>query len=76
MNWRRPKVGANGGRVLLIGLLTGAYAAVVAYAGFLISTFIYLLLFGLVGGGEAPAPFAPLRGPGARCHLSGLLHVL
>jgi len=45
-----PLVGANRRRVLLIGLLTGVYAAVVAYAGFLISTFIYLLLFGLVVG--------------------------
>ena len=45
-----PLVGANRRRVLLIGLLTGAYAAIVAYVGFLISTFIYLLLFGLVVG--------------------------
>ena len=45
-----PLVGANRRRVALIGLLTGAYAAVVAYAGFLITTFIYLLLFGLVVG--------------------------
>ena len=45
-----PLVGANRRRVLLIGLLTGVYAALVAYAGFLISTFIYLLLFGLVVG--------------------------
>ncbi len=45
-----PLVGANRRRVMLIGVLTGAYAAVVAYAGFLISTFIYLFLFGLVVG--------------------------
>jgi putative tricarboxylic transport membrane protein len=45
-----PLVGANRRRVVLIGLLTGAYAGVVAYAGFLISTFIYLLLFGLIVG--------------------------
>lgn len=45
-----PLAGANRRRVLLIGLLTGAYTAVVSYAGFLISTFIYLLLFGLVVG--------------------------
>ena len=45
-----PLVGENRRRVLLIGLLTGAYAAVVAYIGFLISTFFYLLLFGLVVG--------------------------
>ena len=45
-----PLVGANRRRVVLIGLLTGAYAAVVAYVGFLISTFIYLFLFGLVVG--------------------------
>lgn len=45
-----PLAGANRRRVLLIGLLTGAYTAVVSYAGFLITTFIYLLLFGLVVG--------------------------
>ena len=45
-----PLVGANRRRVLLIGLLTGAYAAIVAYVGFLISTFAYLLLFGLIVG--------------------------
>ena len=43
-------MGANRRRVMLIGVLTGAYAGVVAYVGFLISTFIYLLLFGLVVG--------------------------
>ena len=45
-----PLVGANRRRVLLIGLLTGAYAAIVAYVGFLISTLAYLLLFGLIVG--------------------------
>lgn len=45
-----PLVGANRRRVLLIGLLTGTYAAVVSYVGFLISTFAYLLFFGLVVG--------------------------
>lgn len=45
-----PLVGANRRRVMLIGVLTGAYAGIVAYVGFLISTFIYLLLFGLVVG--------------------------
>lgn len=45
-----PLRGANRRRVVLIGILTGAYAAVVAYAGFLISTFTYLLLFGLAVG--------------------------
>ena len=45
-----PLVGANRRRVVRIGLLTGAYAATVAYVGFLISTFIYLLLFGQVVG--------------------------
>ncbi len=45
-----PLVGENRRRVVLIALLTGAYAAVVAYAGFLISTLIYLFLFGLVLG--------------------------
>jgi hypothetical protein len=45
-----PLVGGDRRRVLLIGLLTGGYAAVVAYAGFLISTFFYLLFFGLVLG--------------------------
>ena len=45
-----PLVGANRRRVFLIGLLTGTYAAIVAYVGFLISTFAYLLLFGLIVG--------------------------
>jgi uncharacterized membrane protein YfcA len=45
-----PLTGANRRRVLLIGFLTGAYAAVVSYAGFLVSTFFYLLFFGLTLG--------------------------
>ncbi len=42
--------GADRRRVGLCALLTGAYAAVVAYVGFLVSTFLYLLFFGLIVG--------------------------
>jgi hypothetical protein len=45
-----PLVGANRWRVVFAALLTGAYAALVSYTGFLISTFLYLLLFGVIMG--------------------------
>ena len=45
-----PLVGANRWRVVFVALLTGIYAAFVAYIGFLIFTFIYLFLFGLIMG--------------------------
>jgi hypothetical protein len=45
-----PLLGAERRRVVLAVLLTGAYAALVSYVGFLISTFIYLLFFGLIVG--------------------------
>ena len=41
---------ANRRRVIFIALLTGGYASLVSYVGFLITTLLYLLLFGLVVG--------------------------
>jgi hypothetical protein len=42
--------GYNRRRVILAALLTGGYAALVSYVGFLVTTFLYLALFGLVAG--------------------------
>ncbi len=42
--------GGSRRRVISAVLLTGGYAAVVSYVGFLITTFLYLLLFGLAAG--------------------------
>ncbi len=42
--------GANRRRVISAALLTGAYAFTVSWVGFLITTFFFLLLFGLVVG--------------------------
>jgi putative tricarboxylic transport membrane protein len=42
--------GTNRRRVLSAALLTGAYAFTVSWVGFLITTFFFLLLFGLVVG--------------------------
>ena len=42
--------GATRRRVILAVLLTGGYAALVSYVGFLITTFLYLVLFGLAAG--------------------------
>lgn len=43
-------VGLDRRRVISVAFLTGAYAAILSYVGFLITTFFYLLLFGLVAG--------------------------
>ncbi len=43
-------MGASRRRVISAVLLTGGYAAIVSYVGFLITTFLYLLLFGLAAG--------------------------
>ena len=42
--------GSNRRRVILAFLLTGGYAALVSYVGFLVTTFFYLMLFGLAAG--------------------------
>jgi len=42
--------GDNRRRVIFAALLTGGYAALVSYVGFLITTFLYLALFGLAAG--------------------------
>ena len=42
--------GANRRRVIFAAALTGAYAALLSYVGFLMTTFSYLFLFGLVAG--------------------------
>jgi len=42
--------GPNRRRVLSAVLLTGGYAALVSYVGFLVTTFFYLVLFGLAAG--------------------------
>jgi len=42
--------GSNRRRVIFAVLLTGGYAALVSYVGFLVTTFFYLLLFGLAAG--------------------------
>jgi len=42
--------GSNRRRVILAVLLTGGYAALVSYVGFLVTTFFYLVLFGLAAG--------------------------
>ena len=42
--------GATRRRVIFAVLLTGGYAALVSYVGFLITTFLYLVLFGLAAG--------------------------
>ncbi len=42
--------GSNRRRVIFAVLLTGGYAAFVSYVGFLITTFLYLTLFGLAAG--------------------------
>jgi hypothetical protein len=42
--------GSNRRRVIFAFLLTGGYAALVSYLGFLITTFFYLALFGLAAG--------------------------
>ena len=42
--------GATRRRVIIAFLLTGGYAALVSYVGFLITTFLYLALFGLAAG--------------------------
>lgn len=43
-------VGADRRRVISVVLLTGAYAFILSYVGFLMTTFFFLLLFGLVVG--------------------------
>jgi len=43
-------VGENRRRVILASLLTGGYAFIVTWAGFLITTFSFLFLFGLIVG--------------------------
>jgi len=43
-------VGTDRRRVIAGAVLTGAYAVLLSYVGFLINTFLYLLLFGLVVG--------------------------
>ncbi len=43
-------VGENRRRVIFVALLTGGYASLVTYVGFLITTFLYLLFFALVVG--------------------------
>ena len=42
--------GSNRRRVIFAVLLTGGYAALVSYVGFLVTTFFYLALFGLAAG--------------------------
>ena len=42
--------GATRRRVIFAVLLTGGYAALVSYVGFLITTFLYLALFSLAAG--------------------------
>ena len=42
--------GATRRRVIFAGLLTGGYAALVSYVGFLATTSLYLALFGLAAG--------------------------
>ena len=42
--------GSNRRRVIFAVLLTGGYAALVSYVGFLVTTFFYLALFGLATG--------------------------
>ncbi len=42
--------GSNRRRVIIAVLLTGGYAALVSYVGFLVTTFLYLALFGLAAG--------------------------
>ena len=42
--------GSNRRRVIFAVLLTGGYAALVSYVGFLLTTFLYLALFGLAAG--------------------------
>jgi len=42
--------GSNRRRVIFAVLLTGGYAALVSYVGFLVTTFLYLALFGLAAG--------------------------
>jgi hypothetical protein len=42
--------GSNRRRVIFAVLLTGGYAALVSYVGFLVTTFFYLVLFGLAAG--------------------------
>jgi hypothetical protein len=42
--------GGSRRRVISAVLLTGGYAGLLAYAGFLITTFLYLLFFGLAAG--------------------------
>ncbi|NWF57433.1 MAG: tripartite tricarboxylate transporter TctB family protein [Syntrophaceae bacterium] len=42
--------GSNRRRVIFAALLTGGYAALVSYGGFLITTFLYLALFSLAAG--------------------------
>jgi hypothetical protein len=42
--------GSNRRRVILAALLTGGYATLVSYVGFLVTTFLYLALFGLAAG--------------------------
>lgn len=43
-------VGDNRRRIIFAALLTGTYAALVSYVGFLITTFFFLFLFGVVVG--------------------------
>ena len=43
-------IGTDRRRVIAGAVLTGAYAVLLSYVGFLITTFLYLLLFGLVVG--------------------------
>jgi putative tricarboxylic transport membrane protein len=43
-------VGTDRRRVIAGAVLTGAYAILLSYVGFLITTFLYFLLFGLVVG--------------------------
>ncbi len=42
--------GSNRRRVIAAVLLTGGFAALLPYVGFLITTFLYLLFFGLAAG--------------------------
>ncbi len=42
--------GSSRRRVIFAVLLTGGYAALVSYVGFLVTTFFYLVLFGLAAG--------------------------
>ena len=44
--------GSNRRRVIFAFLLTGGYAALVSYVGFLVTTFLYIGLFGLAAGGR------------------------